>query len=86
MDHVAEADEYVLAGEVGAMEHGAAGDRQLGLTAMALPLAGPSLLRAYIRDYPVIMAVTLTSAVIVMLANLASDIAYGFVDPRVRYD
>lgn len=38
------------------------------------------------RDYPVIMAVTLTSAVIVMLANLASDIAYGFVDPRVRYD
>ena len=38
------------------------------------------------RDYPVIMAVTLTAAVIVMLANLASDIAYGFVDPRVRYD
>ena len=37
------------------------------------------------RDYPVIMAVTLMSAVLVMLGNLLADIAYALVDPRIQY-
>jgi peptide/nickel transport system permease protein len=41
---------------------------------------------AFQRDYPVLMALTMFSATLVILGNLLSDIAYGWVDPRVRYD
>lgn len=37
------------------------------------------------RDYPMIQAVVLIIAVIVMLVNLGVDILYGFIDPRIRY-
>ncbi len=37
------------------------------------------------RDYPVIMGVCLLSAVVVLLANLITDIVYGLVDPTIRY-
>ncbi|MEA3459258.1 MAG: ABC transporter permease [Chloroflexota bacterium] len=37
------------------------------------------------RDYPIIMALTLLVAVAYALANLAVDIGYGFLDPRIRY-
>lgn len=36
------------------------------------------------RDYPVIMAVCLLSAVVVLTANLITDILYAVVDPTVR--
>ena len=36
------------------------------------------------RDYPVIMGVTLFYAFIIVMSNLAVDIAYGFIDPRVK--
>lgn len=36
------------------------------------------------RDYPVIQAITLIIAVAVLLANFLVEIAYGFVDPRIR--
>lgn len=36
------------------------------------------------RDYDVIMAVTLIVATAFIVANLITDIAYGFIDPRVR--
>jgi peptide/nickel transport system permease protein len=36
------------------------------------------------RDYPVLQGVFLLLSVTVDLANLAADIAYGFLDPRVR--
>ncbi len=36
-------------------------------------------------DYPVLMAVMTVSAVLVVLFNLAADLAYGFLDPRIRY-
>ena len=36
------------------------------------------------RDYPVIMGVTLFYAFLIVMSNLAVDIAYGFVDPRIR--
>ncbi|MEX2031750.1 MAG: ABC transporter permease subunit, partial [Dehalococcoidia bacterium] len=35
-------------------------------------------------DVPVIQAVTLTFVVIHVLVNLAVDISYGFLNPRVR--
>ncbi len=38
------------------------------------------------RDYPVIMAVCLLSAVVVLLANLLTDILYAAVDPAVRFN
>lgn len=37
------------------------------------------------RDYPVIMGVCLLSAVVVLAANLITDIAYAFVDPTIKY-
>ncbi|TPL85314.1 ABC transporter permease [Mesorhizobium sp. B2-3-13] len=38
------------------------------------------------RDSPVIMGYVLITATIVMLANLATDIVYSVLDPRVSYD
>jgi peptide/nickel transport system permease protein len=36
------------------------------------------------RDYPTIQAVTLVFAILVVLVNLATDIIYVFLDPRLR--
>jgi peptide/nickel transport system permease protein len=38
------------------------------------------------RDYPVVMAIVLLSAVGILIGTLISDILYAIVDPRVRYD
>lgn len=38
------------------------------------------------RDYPVIMGVNLVFAVMVLAANLFTDLAYSIVDPRVRFE
>jgi peptide/nickel transport system permease protein len=38
------------------------------------------------RDYPVIMAVTLLSALLIILSSLLADVAYAWADPRIRYD
>lgn len=38
------------------------------------------------RDYPLIMGLILILAIIILLVNLLTDIAYAMVDPRVRYD
>ena len=37
------------------------------------------------RDFPVIQAVVLTTAAIVTVVNLAVDLLYAFIDPRIRY-
>jgi ABC-type dipeptide/oligopeptide/nickel transport system permease component len=37
------------------------------------------------RDYPIITGVTLIYATLLVLANLAVDIIYGWLDPRIRY-
>jgi peptide/nickel transport system permease protein len=37
------------------------------------------------RDYPILMAILIIGAGIIMLSNLMADIAYAFLDPRVRY-
>jgi len=36
------------------------------------------------RDYPVVMAITLTVAAAVILINLLLDLLYPLVDPRIR--
>lgn len=38
------------------------------------------------RDYPLLMGVALMVATLILMANLITDIAYAFVDPRVRYE
>lgn len=38
------------------------------------------------RDYPLIMGVTVIVAAVVIAANLAVDLAYGWLDPRIRYE
>lgn len=38
------------------------------------------------RDYPVIMGVCLLSAVVVLVANLVTDIMYALVDPTIQLD
>ncbi|MCA9485195.1 MAG: ABC transporter permease, partial [Nitrospina sp.] len=38
------------------------------------------------RDYPVIQGVVLLICVLTILINLLVDIAYGLLDPRIRYE
>lgn len=38
-----------------------------------------------LRDYPVMMGVFVLASVFVVLGNLVADLAYAFLDPRVRY-
>ena len=38
------------------------------------------------RDYPIIMAVTMLSALMIVFGNLIADIAYAWADPRIRYE
>lgn len=38
------------------------------------------------RDYPILLAVLTIGAAIVIFSNLLADIAYGYLDPRVRFE
>lgn len=38
------------------------------------------------RDVPLVMGLNLFIAVVVLSANLLTDLAYGWVDPRIRYE
>jgi len=40
----------------------------------------------FANDYPVVLTITLIGAMIVLLTNLATDIVYTRLDPRIRYD
>jgi len=37
------------------------------------------------RDYPILMAIVILSAISVLAANLLVDIAYAIIDPRIKY-
>ncbi|MCF6094131.1 ABC transporter permease [Microaerobacter geothermalis] len=39
----------------------------------------------FMRDYPVIMGITMISAVLVVIGNLIADILYALLDPRINY-
>ncbi len=38
------------------------------------------------RDYPILMAVLTIGAGLILFSNLLADVAYAYLDPRVRYD
>jgi peptide/nickel transport system permease protein len=38
------------------------------------------------RDYPVLLAILILGAGIIIISNLLADIAYAWLDPRVRFD
>ena len=40
---------------------------------------------ALARDYPVIMGVTILAGALTVLVNLAADLLYAWIDPRIRY-
>jgi len=51
----------------------------------AIPGVGFVLLNAISqRDYPIVQGVTVVVGIGVMLINLAIDLSYGFLDPRIR--
>jgi len=52
----------------------------------AIPGMGRSMLQAvFQRDYPLIQGYVLVFATVYVLMNLAVDIAYSYLDPRIRY-
>ncbi|MGI8854779.1 MAG: nickel ABC transporter permease [Thermomicrobiales bacterium] len=56
-------------------------------TVFAWPGVGRLLVDSVaVRDYPVIQACVLLFALIFMVTNLVVDVAYAFLDPRIRYD
>ncbi len=56
-------------------------------TIFAWPGMGRLMVQAvFKRDYPVVQGVVLLIAVMVVISNLAVDISYAFIDPRIRYD
>jgi peptide/nickel transport system permease protein len=38
------------------------------------------------RDYPILLAVLIIGAGLILLSNLLADILYAYIDPRIRYD
>lgn len=38
------------------------------------------------RNYPIILGITMLSAVVVLIANLLVDLLYAVIDPRIKYD
>ncbi|MFC1532452.1 ABC transporter permease [Thermodesulfobacteriota bacterium] len=55
-------------------------------TVFTWPGFGRLAYRAIIsRDFPLIQGVVMVAAVIVMGANLLTDILYAYIDPRIRY-
>ncbi len=40
----------------------------------------------FANDYPIVVTITLIGAIVVLLTNLATDIVYTWLDPRIRYD
>lgn len=56
-------------------------------TVFAWPGLGRLLLTAtQTRDFPILMGVFLLVSLAVVAANLATDVVYARIDPRVRYD
>jgi len=55
-------------------------------TVFALPGIGRLTVDAILRrDYPIIQGVILIFSAVYVLVNLAVDLSYVFIDPRIRY-
>ena len=56
-------------------------------TVFAWPGIGRLFVQAmFARDYPVLMGVLLMGSATVIVFNLVADVAYGLLDPRIRYE
>ena len=56
-------------------------------TVFAWPGIGRLFVQAmFARDYPVLMGVLLMGSLTVIVFNLAADVLYGLLDPRIRYE
>jgi peptide/nickel transport system permease protein len=56
-------------------------------TVFAIPGMGQLLFTSITgRDYPVVQAITVISALLVIVVNLVVDLSYSFLDPRVTYE
>jgi peptide/nickel transport system permease protein len=56
-------------------------------TIFSWPGVGRTVVQAVTqRDYPVVMAVTIYAALATIFGYLLSDVLYGVIDPRIRYD
>ncbi|MCC6179132.1 MAG: ABC transporter permease [Chloroflexi bacterium] len=56
-------------------------------TIFSIPGMGRMIVESiFFRDFPVIQASVLVLALSVLLANLTTDIVYGYLDPRIRHD
>lgn len=56
-------------------------------TVFSIPGMGQLLIQSITaRDYPVVQAITLISAFLVIVVNLLVDLSYSLIDPRVTYD
>lgn len=56
-------------------------------TVFAIPGLGQLLFTSItFRDYPVVQAITVVTALMVILVNLVVDLSYSLLDPRVTYD
>ncbi len=55
-------------------------------TVFAWPgLGREAVIRVQLRDYNFMMGINMLVAIMVILANLATDVSYAFLDPRIRY-
>lgn len=71
----------ILGLQVGGLISGAA----IVETVFAIPGVGRAAVDAiFYRDYPVLQGAVLMLTFAVLLANLLTDLAYGYVDPRIR--
>jgi peptide/nickel transport system permease protein len=72
----------VVGGRIGFMFSGAV----LTETVFAWPGLGRLLISATLnRDFPILMGMFIMISVAVLIANLVTDLAYAFLDPRIRY-
>jgi peptide/nickel transport system permease protein len=72
----------VIGGRIGSLFSGAV----LVETVFGWPGLGGLLLgAAQTRDHPVLLGLTLLVAFSVVLANVLTDLAYAWIDPRIRY-
>ncbi len=73
----------VVALDFGAIAGGAA----VTETIFAWPGLGSFFIQSLTgRDYPILMAMLLMAAVVVIFFNLLADVLYGVLDPRIRYN
>jgi peptide/nickel transport system permease protein len=72
----------VIGLQIGSLVSGAA----ITETIFAIPGVGRAAVDAiFFRDYPVLQGAVLILTLAVLFANLVTDVAYAYLDPRIRY-